>query len=447
MSQPLVLAIEPDLRQAAIVKRIVREKALADVAVVDSRDAAIEAMRTRMPDVLLLSALLSPRDEDELIAHLRTLEQRRTTSRPTRFRSSPRRWARARNAASRGLLSAFRRKKDPAPRRRAAIPTCSRKRSASSCSARPTRSASGSSTRLHAAPDMRPSARGRDARGRGDRRRAGPHRAVLVLVVAVRVETVERLGARDAGPGTGPARRRRRSRPADRTDLRAGRPRSDQYPDLSSSERRHRCPRLPVVEPAAPSTQAAPLPAVVVEPSRAAAPVVEPPVHAVAAIPSRRAEPIAARSAVAAKARTGTVPPEGCRRSRRARTRHATPDRRSRDQAEAAKDRESRDRLGAAGALGAHEAPRAAKTAPVTSDDVRALISSLAVPAAVASVDLSARLPHPPRARPGGPDHDGGRRVGPVILSRRTRRAARTAATSMQPRACRHAHCPSLGPR
>ena len=72
--QPLVLAIEPDLRQAAIVKRIVREKVLADVAVVDSRDAALEAMRTTVPDVLLLSALLSPRDEDELIAHLRTLQ-------------------------------------------------------------------------------------------------------------------------------------------------------------------------------------------------------------------------------------------------------------------------------------------------------------------------------------------------------------------------------------
>jgi CheY-like chemotaxis protein len=72
--QPLVLAIEPDLRQAAIVKRIVREKVLADVTVVDSRDAALEAMRTHVPDVLLLSTLLSPRDEDELIAHLRTLE-------------------------------------------------------------------------------------------------------------------------------------------------------------------------------------------------------------------------------------------------------------------------------------------------------------------------------------------------------------------------------------
>ena len=114
MSQPLVLAIEPDLRQAAIVKRIVREKALADVVVVDSRDAAIEAMRTSMPDVLLLSALLSPRDEDELMAHLRTLEhaghlQTHTIPQLASALDS------GEERSSRGLLSAFRRKKEPAP--------------------------------------------------------------------------------------------------------------------------------------------------------------------------------------------------------------------------------------------------------------------------------------------------------------------------------------------
>jgi hypothetical protein len=111
LAQPLVLAIEPDLRQAAIVKRIVREKVMADVAVVDSRDAAIEAMRTYMPDVLLLSALLSPRDEDELIAHLKTLENAghlQTHTIPQLASSLE-----PEERASRGLLSAFRRKKDP----------------------------------------------------------------------------------------------------------------------------------------------------------------------------------------------------------------------------------------------------------------------------------------------------------------------------------------------
>ena len=106
----LVLAIEPDLRQAAIVKRIVREKVQSDVAVVDSRDAALEAIRTAMPDVLLISALLSPRDEAELVAHLRTLDnaghlqthtipQLASALGPGERRSSG------------GLLSAFRRKK------------------------------------------------------------------------------------------------------------------------------------------------------------------------------------------------------------------------------------------------------------------------------------------------------------------------------------------------
>lgn len=114
MSQPLVLAIEPDLRQAAIVKRIVREKALADVAVVDSRDAAIEAMRTCMPDVLLVSALLSPRDEDELIAHLKTLENAGHLQTHTIPQLASALQA-GEERGGRGLLSAFRRKKDPGP--------------------------------------------------------------------------------------------------------------------------------------------------------------------------------------------------------------------------------------------------------------------------------------------------------------------------------------------
>jgi hypothetical protein len=109
---PLVLAIEPDLRQAAIVKRIVREKVNADVAVVDSRDAALQAMRTTVPDVLLISALLSPRDEEELVAHLRTLDDAdhlQTHTIPQLASSlGP-----GEERASRGLLSAFRRKKEP----------------------------------------------------------------------------------------------------------------------------------------------------------------------------------------------------------------------------------------------------------------------------------------------------------------------------------------------
>ncbi len=115
MTQPLVLAIEPDLRQAAIVKRIVREQALADVAVVDSLEAAMAAMRTAMPDVLLLSALLSPRDEDDLIAHLKTLGHAGHIQTHTIPQLASALQPGHANGSRGGLLSAFRRKKEPAP--------------------------------------------------------------------------------------------------------------------------------------------------------------------------------------------------------------------------------------------------------------------------------------------------------------------------------------------
>jgi hypothetical protein len=69
----LVLAVEPDLRQGEILARIVRHKARADLVLVESRDAALTALAGRTPDVVLLTALLSPRDEDELLAHLRRM--------------------------------------------------------------------------------------------------------------------------------------------------------------------------------------------------------------------------------------------------------------------------------------------------------------------------------------------------------------------------------------
>lgn len=68
-----VLAIEPDDRQAALLGRIFKRRLRADLAVVDSKDRAIAALAERMPDLILLTALLSPREEDELVAYLRGL--------------------------------------------------------------------------------------------------------------------------------------------------------------------------------------------------------------------------------------------------------------------------------------------------------------------------------------------------------------------------------------
>ncbi|HEY7058622.1 MAG TPA: hypothetical protein VH458_18955 [Vicinamibacterales bacterium] len=111
---PLVLAIEPDQRQASILKRIVRDKVHADVAVVDSPDAALTAIGTRIPDVLLLSALLSPRDEDELIVHLRGLDGADHIQTHTIPQLASTAADQEPGARGKGLLGVFKRKKDSA---------------------------------------------------------------------------------------------------------------------------------------------------------------------------------------------------------------------------------------------------------------------------------------------------------------------------------------------
>jgi hypothetical protein len=75
LTASLVLAIEPDTRQAAVLKRVVHDRVHAEIIVVDSKDAAIASIAARVPDLILVTALLSPRDEEELVAHLRTLAE------------------------------------------------------------------------------------------------------------------------------------------------------------------------------------------------------------------------------------------------------------------------------------------------------------------------------------------------------------------------------------
>ena len=193
---PLVLAIEPDLRQAAIVKRIVREKVLADVTVVDSRENALEAMRSAMPDVLLLSALLSPRDEDELIAHLRTLEaaEHLQTHTIPQLASSIGPDA---EDEPRGLLSAFRRKKKsdvdgrlrsrPVRRRDSSVPAARRRQEAG---------AEGS-----AGSDAAGRLRGAVAPGGGLGPGAARHRSGIHVIVGVAIRVEADLGPDRRDPG------------------------------------------------------------------------------------------------------------------------------------------------------------------------------------------------------------------------------------------------------
>jgi CheY-like chemotaxis protein len=71
---PLVLALEPDPKQAAALRQIVHDRVGAEFVLADSKDAALATIADRVPDLILMTALLSPRDEADLTDHLRDLE-------------------------------------------------------------------------------------------------------------------------------------------------------------------------------------------------------------------------------------------------------------------------------------------------------------------------------------------------------------------------------------
>ncbi|MGH9349609.1 MAG: PEGA domain-containing protein [Vicinamibacterales bacterium] len=70
----VVLAIEPDRAQAGVLRDVLLGIAGVEFVVVSSKDEAVEAIERAVPDLVLVNALLSPREEDELVAHLRTIE-------------------------------------------------------------------------------------------------------------------------------------------------------------------------------------------------------------------------------------------------------------------------------------------------------------------------------------------------------------------------------------
>ena len=69
-----VLVVQPDEVQADVLRSIFAKRVGAELVMVDSTTEAVDEIAARMPDLILLSALLSPRDEDALIAHLRSLD-------------------------------------------------------------------------------------------------------------------------------------------------------------------------------------------------------------------------------------------------------------------------------------------------------------------------------------------------------------------------------------
>src|SRR2546426_5704519 len=70
----VVLTIEPDSSQAEASRGILASREGVELVLVTSTGAAIEAIDRQVPDLILVSALLSPRDEAEIVAHLRSID-------------------------------------------------------------------------------------------------------------------------------------------------------------------------------------------------------------------------------------------------------------------------------------------------------------------------------------------------------------------------------------
>lgn len=71
----LILAIEPDRRQARQISAMVRAHLAAELVIAGSTARALKALGERVPDLILTPALLAPADEAMLAERLRELGQ------------------------------------------------------------------------------------------------------------------------------------------------------------------------------------------------------------------------------------------------------------------------------------------------------------------------------------------------------------------------------------
>ena len=70
----LIIAIEPDRDQAAQLKDLVRRHTAAELILTETTERAIDAIEQRVPDLVLIPALMSPEDDEALTTALRVTE-------------------------------------------------------------------------------------------------------------------------------------------------------------------------------------------------------------------------------------------------------------------------------------------------------------------------------------------------------------------------------------
>ncbi len=100
----IVLAIEPDRRQAAHLTAIVRQLVGAQLVLADTTEGALDAIGNRVPDLVLVPALLSPQDDAALAAALRVI----ATAAHVRTLTIPVLGSGIKNAPAAGMLAKWR---------------------------------------------------------------------------------------------------------------------------------------------------------------------------------------------------------------------------------------------------------------------------------------------------------------------------------------------------
>ena len=68
----LVLAIEPERKHAAILRRLVDQQDGARLILVTSAYAAVVMINRQVPDLVLLGASLGPKQKEDVVAHFRS---------------------------------------------------------------------------------------------------------------------------------------------------------------------------------------------------------------------------------------------------------------------------------------------------------------------------------------------------------------------------------------
>jgi CheY-like chemotaxis protein len=73
VQNPVILAVEPDQHQAAQLTALFRRQFEAELVLASSTNAALAKLHGRIPELVLTSALMPPRDEVALLQWLREL--------------------------------------------------------------------------------------------------------------------------------------------------------------------------------------------------------------------------------------------------------------------------------------------------------------------------------------------------------------------------------------